>query len=90
MVFEKMENNNSSGESESESDFKAEVSILFYPHKVASSSGTPKKCDQSSVVELLLFFTVPVPVPTFEKLQFWFWLRFRFLTSYGSGSVSRP
>jgi hypothetical protein len=52
MVFEKMENNNSSGESESESDFKAEVSyLLFYPHKVASRSGTPKECDQSVSVE---------------------------------------
>ncbi len=29
-----MENNNSSGESESESDFKAEVIVLFYHHKV--------------------------------------------------------
>jgi len=31
----------------------------------------------TSVVETLLFFTVPVPVPTFDKFRF----RFRLLTS---------
>jgi hypothetical protein len=42
MVFEKMENNNSSGESESESDFKAEVSYFFTPIKSRLGLG-PRK-----------------------------------------------
>jgi hypothetical protein len=42
MVFEKMENNNSSGESESESDFKAEVSYFFTPIKLLLGLG-PRK-----------------------------------------------
>jgi hypothetical protein len=39
-------------------------------------------------VEPKLFFSVTVQ--TFEKLRFRFLFRFRLLTSYGSGSVSRP